>query len=169
MIRLVVEEEVQDMLYSNILHESHSKTRLKSLVVYLKSFGISHKEICQICRITKPTLVEYLTEFQDYGVDGLKVLKWKGQSSQLNNYKEMIDRAFEKEPPQSINEARDRIEELTGIRRSPTQIRIFLGKLNYKYLKTGSIPGNGDGQDEAREEERECFKKNNWNHVWKRR
>ena len=168
MIQLIVEKEMQDLLYSNILNESHSKTRLKSLVVYLKSFGIKHKEICQICRITKPTLTEYLTEFKENGIDSFKSLKWKGQPSKLNDYKEMIDQAFEKEPPQSINEALDRIERMTGIKRSPTQIRMFLKKLKYKYLKTGSIPGNGDGQDESREEERESFKKNNWNPVWKK-
>jgi transposase len=168
MIRLIVEKEMQDLLYSNILNESHSKTRLKSLVVYLKSFDIKHKEICQICRITKPTLTEYLAEFKDHGIDSFKSLKWKGQSSKLNDYKEMIDQAFEKEPPQSINEAGDRIEQLTGIKRSPTQIRMFLKKLKYKHLKTGSIPGNGDGQDESREEEREGFKKNNWSRVWKK-
>jgi transposase len=169
MIRLPVEKEEQDMLYSNILNASHSKTRLKSLAVYLKSYGIQHKEICRICRITRPTLTEYLTEFKDRGIDDFKVLKWKGQSSKLNDYKEKIDHAFEKAPPQSINEACDRIEQLTGIRRSPTQIRMFLKKMNYKYLKTGSIPGNGDGQDEVREEERDSFKKNDWSHVWKKR
>ncbi len=168
MIQLIIGDEEQNLLYSNILNESHSKTRLKSLVVYLKSFDLKHKEICKICRITKPTLIEYLTEFNDKGVDSFKSLKWKGQSSKLNDYKEIVDKTFERDPPKSINEAQDRIEKLTGIKRSPTQIRMFLKKLKYKYLKTGSIPGNGDGQDETREEEREGFKKNNWSHVWKK-
>ena len=168
MIKLTIKEDVQGLLYSNILNEGHSKTRLKSFVVYLKSFGLKHKEICKICRITKPTLIEYLTEFNDKGIDSFKSLKWKGQSSKLNEYKDIIDKGFEKGPPKSINEAQDRIEKLTGIRRSPTQIRMFLKKLKYKYLKTGSIPGNGDGQDETREVEREGFKKNNWDPVWKK-
>ncbi len=168
MIQLNIEKEEQILLYSNILNESHSKTRLKSLVVYLKSFGLKHKNICKICRITKPTLIDYLTEFDEKGIDSFKSLKWKGQSSKLNEYKEIIDKEFEKEPPISINDAQDRIEQLTGIRRSPTQIRMFLKKLKYKYLKTGSIPGNGDGQDETREEKREDFKKKSWNPVWKK-
>ncbi len=168
MIQVLIEEEVQSLLYSNILFEEHSKTRLKSFVLYLKSFDLKHNEICKICRITKPTLTGYLKEFNNKGIDSFKSLKWKGQSSKLNEYKAIIDNEFEKEPPKSINEAQDRIEKLIGIRRSPTQIRMFLKKLKYKYLKTGSIPGNGDGQDETREEEREDFKKNNWNPVWKK-
>jgi len=168
MISLIIKEDEQSELYSNILNENHSKTRLKSLVVYLKSYGLQHKEIRKICRITKPTLVSYLIEYNEKGIDSFKSLKWKGQSSKLNDYKEIIDKEFEKEPPKSINEAQDIIEQLTGIRRSPTQIRMFLKKLKYKYLKTGSIQGNGDGQDETREEGREDFKKKSWNPVWKK-
>ena len=168
MIQVNIKEKEQTLLYTNILNEQHSKIRLKSLVVYLKSFGLKHKDICKICRITKPTLTEYLTEFIEEGVDSFKTLNWKGQPSKLNKYKEIIDKSFEKEPPQTINEAQDRIKKMTGIKRSPTQIRIFLKKLNYKYLKAGSVPGNGDGKDEKREKEREDFKKNSWSHVWKK-
>lgn len=168
MIQLNIGVKEQSLLYLNILNESHSKTRLKSLVLYLKSLDFQHQEIRKICRITKPTLIDYLTEYKEQGIDSFKSLKWKGQSSKLNDYAEIIDKEFEKEPPKSINEAQERIDHLTGIRRSPTQIRMFLKKMKYKYLKTGSIPGNGDGNDETREEKREDFKKKNWNPVWKK-
>jgi transposase len=92
-------------------------------------------------------------------VDSFKTIRWKGQSSKLNEYKDIIDKDFENNPPKSINEAQERIEKLTGIKRSPTQIQLFIKKLNYRYLKMGSIPGNGDGEDEKREEMREDFKK----------
>lgn len=168
MIRLSIDKEQQDQLYTNILQENHHKTRLKNLVLYLKSFDYKHKDICQICRITKPTLTEYLFEFKENGIESFKTKKWKGQSSKLNEYKEIIDKDFEIHPPKSINEAQDRIEKLTNLKRSPTQVRVFMKKLNYKYLKMGSIPGNGDGQDEIREEKREEFKKKSLNHVWKK-
>lgn len=168
MIQLNIGEQEKNLLYFNFLNESHSKTRLKSLVLYLKSFDFQHKDIREICRITKPTLVDYLTEYKEKGIDSFKELNWKGQPSKLNDYKDIIDKEFAKDPPKSINEAQDRIDRLTGIRKSPTQIRIFLRKLKYKYLKTGSIPGNGDGNDETREEKREDFKKKNWNPVWKK-
>ena len=138
------------------------------MVLFLKSYGLKHKDICAICRISRPTLVGYFTEYKEKGIAGLKVFRWKGQPSKLNAYKELIDKEFEKVPPKTVNEAQDRIEKLTGIRRSPTQIQAFLKKLEYKYLKTGSVPGNGDGQDELREEEREDFKKNNCCHAWKK-
>jgi len=47
---------------------------------------------------------------------------------------------------------------LTGIKRSPTQIRIFLKKLGLKRLKTYAIPAKYD------QERQETFKKTNLSH-----
>jgi transposase len=168
MYKIVIDKEKQDLLFENILNEYHSKTRLKNLVLYFKSLDYKHNEICKVCRISKPTLTEYLHEYEEKGIESFKTIRWKGQSSKLNDYKDVIDKDFEANPPKSVNEAQDRIEKLTGIKRSPTQIQAFIKKLNYKYLKMGSIPGNGDGEDEKREEIREDFKKKNWNHFWKK-
>jgi len=52
--------------------------------------------------------------------------------------------------PPSINEAISKIEELTGIKRSPTRIREFFKVLGIKHRKIGMIPSkaNPDIQDE---------------------
>jgi hypothetical protein len=50
------------------------------------------------------------------------------RKSELNAHSELIEKELEKHPPQSINEAGAVIERLTGIKRSPTQIRVFLKK-----------------------------------------
>ncbi len=42
--------------------------------LYLKSQKISHQKICQICRITRATLIKYLKQYQNEGIEGLK--KW---------------------------------------------------------------------------------------------
>jgi len=168
MLNVAIDEKTQEQLFSNFLHEDHSKTRIKNLVLYLKSLDYRHQEICKVCKISRPTLTQYLTEYNEGGVETFKTLKWRGQPSKLNDFITVIDPDFEKNPPKTINEAQDRIEKLTGIKRSPTQIRLFLKKLNYKFLKMGSIPGNGDGQDEKREETREEFKKKNWSLAWRK-
>lgn len=159
MITIEISKEQHNELFDNFMHAEHYKVRLKNLALYLKGLSFPHKEICRICRITKPTLIKYLNEFSDNGLGGITELKWKGQPSKLNDYRDLIDNDFENNPPKLISEARDRIEKLTGIKRCPTQIRGFLKKLNYKFLKVGSVPGNGDGKDKQREEEREEFKK----------
>jgi len=167
MINIQFEEQDLDTFYENFLREDHHKTRLKNFALYLKCMGFMHLEIYKICRISKPTLVNYLKDFQTGGFESFQKLNWKGQKTKLYDHKDCIDSDFNTNPPKSILEARKRIEELTGISRSPTQIRDFLqNKLNYRYLKAGSLPGNGKDDDYEKEIERENFKKNNLNHCW---
>ncbi|MCK5207048.1 MAG: hypothetical protein KAQ62_01615 [Cyclobacteriaceae bacterium] len=111
--------------------------------------------------------MSYLKDFKTGGFDSFQKLNWKGQKTKLYEYKDRIESDFNANPPRSILEARERIEKLTGISRSPTQIQDFLkSKLNYRYLKVGSLPGNGKDDDEEKENERDDFKKNNLNRCW---
>ena len=60
---------------------------------------------------------------------------------------------FKEHPPTTIPHAVAMIEELTGIKRSPTQVGIFLKKLCLKRLKTYAVPAKMDA------EEQKMFKK----------
>lgn len=167
MINIQFGKQDSDKFYKNFLGEYHHKTRLKNFALYLKCMGFSHSEIYKLCRISKPTLVSYLKDFKTGGFDSFQILNWKGQKTKLYEYKDRIESDFNANPPRSILEARERIEKLTGISRSPTQIQDFLkSKLNYRYLKVGSLPGNGKDDDEEKENERDDFKKNNLNRCW---
>ncbi|MGH2416489.1 MAG: hypothetical protein ACRDEA_22905, partial [Microcystaceae cyanobacterium] len=59
-------------------------------------------------------------------VEELKKLDYKGQPSELNQYSDIFKEHFEKNPASSVAEASDVIEKLTGVKRSPTQVREFL-------------------------------------------
>ena len=167
MIKIQFKKEDSDTLFSNFLREDHHKARLKNLVIYCKSIGMNHGEILDFCQISGPTLASYLKEFQTGGFEALKKTKWRGQPSDLNQYIDIIDSDFSKKPPKSAAEAQSRIEELSGIRRSPTQIRSFMrDKLGYRFLKAGSVPGNGKDDDNIKELEREEFKKKLSSHYW---
>ena len=166
MIKIQFKERDPDILFSNFLKGEHHKTRLKNLVIYCKSKGMSHGAILEFCRISGPTLAAYLKEFQAGGFEALKKTKWQGQKSELNEYIDTIGNDFRRTPPKSAAEAQARIEGLTGIRRSPTQIRSFMKeKLRYRFLKAGSLPGNGKDDDDIKELEREAFKKKPSNHY----
>jgi hypothetical protein len=167
MINIQFEEQDLEKFYENFLRENHHKTRLKNFALYLKCMGFAHSEIYTLCRISKPTLVSYLKDFKEGGFESFEKLNWKGQRTKLYAHKDSIETDFNANPPRSILEARERIEKLTGIGRSPTQIQDFLkNKLGYRYLKVGSLPGNGKDDDGQKENERDDFKKNNLNHCW---
>ncbi len=169
MIGLEFTEQDQERFFYNFMKADHHKIRLKNFVLYLKGLEFPHSDICKLSRISRPTLASYLKEFKTGGFKSFEHLKWKGQASELNKFIKIIDDDFNLKPPKSITEAQQRIKDLTGISRSPTQIRAFLrNKLDYRYLKAGSLPGNGKNDDAGKEEERDDFVKKNSIHFWLR-
>jgi transposase len=112
--------------------------------VYLKALGYQHQEIGRIVGIRQKTLRGYLRMYLAGGIEALKVLSFYRPKSELDNHREQLKAEFEARPAKSINEAVHRIEKLTGIRRSPTQVAKFLKDLGLKRLKVGHIPSKAD-------------------------
>jgi transposase len=102
---------------------------------------MKHKEICSLCQISKTTLTGYVRQYQLGGIEELKKIDCKGQPSELNKYSDILKEHFEKHPPSTVAEAQDVIEKLTGIKRSPTQIREFMKRVGLRCLKVGYVPG----------------------------
>jgi hypothetical protein len=55
-------------------------------------------------------------------------------------YREVIRRSFEEQPARTIAEACDRIFQLTGLRRGPSQVRQFLKDLGMNFYRVRPIP-----------------------------
>ena len=72
MIALEFTTEEIDALEYERYHYPDPKVQKKMEAVYLKSQGIEHQEICRLVRISKPTLVAYLKQYQDGGIEQLK-------------------------------------------------------------------------------------------------
>src|SRR5207244_2133153 len=83
------------------------------------------------------------------GIEALKVLQFHRPSSELEAHRDSIEASLREHPPTTIPEAVKRIEELTGLKRSPTQVGIFLKKLGLKRLKTSGVPAKYDAQKQA--------------------
>jgi hypothetical protein len=81
-------------------------------------------------------------------------LGYKGKTNELMKHAETLEQYFKQNPPRSISEAQDSIQRLTGIKRSPTQIRIFLKKIGMKCLKVGFVPGKAIDPEKINEQER---------------
>src|SRR4029453_1068052 len=62
----------------------------------------------------------------------------------LGAYRDTIETHVREHPPQTINEAVAMLETLTGIRRSPTQVRLFLAHLGLHRRKRPFLPAKGD-------------------------
>jgi transposase len=135
MLRINFTQEEVDKLHYERYHHPHALVQKKMEVLYLKSQEIKHKDICSLCKISKTTLTKYIKQYQVGGIEELKKLDYKGQPSELNQYRDLLKEHFQKNPASSVAEARDMIEKLTGIKRSLTQVREFMKRNALRYLK----------------------------------
>jgi len=145
MIRIeFTEDEIEQLHYERRYHP-HPRVRQRMETVYLKAMGYRHQEIGRIMQISQKTVRSYLRRYQEGGLAGLKRLNFYQPKSELIDHLEVLKAAFESQPPKTINEAVKRIEALTGLRRSPTQVRQFLkANLGLKRLKVGQVPSKAD-------------------------
>jgi transposase len=147
-------ETIEQLLYEKRYHP-HPRVRQKMEALYYKSQGMPHHQICQLSNIQgRATLVRYLREYQEGGLDRLRQLNFHKPESVLALHLDKIEEAIAEKPPATINEARHRIEEATGIKRSNTAIYRFLKKnVGLSRYKTGSIPVQQTGPERQEEQE----------------
>ncbi|NEO74610.1 IS630 family transposase, partial [Moorena sp. SIO3H5] len=71
----------------------------------------------------------------------------------VNDHADTIEAYFKEHPPRTVADAQSKIEQLTGFKRSPTQIKAFLKHIGMKCRKVGFIPGKGSDPDKIEEQE----------------
>ena len=164
MLRLTFTQEQKQALAYERFYHPHPRVRRKMEVLWLKSQGLAHQQIAQLAGVSAKTLRGYFQQYVQGGVAGLKQLHFRQPQSELVAHQETIEAYFRDHPPASINEALGVVREITGLSRSPTQLRVFLkDKCGMKRLKTGTLPAKADPQTQA------AFKKNTSNRVWLKR
>lgn len=118
--------------------------------LYLKSQGLLPQDICRLCALSKTTFYRYLNEYREGGIEKLKEVSFHRRHSELADYCATIEAEFRQRPPASVAEAAQRIAQLTGLKRGPTQVRQFLKSLGMKVRKVGQIPAKADVEAQER-------------------
>jgi len=145
-------EEIDTLEYERY-HHPDPKVQKKMEVLYLKSQAVAHQEICRLCRLSEPTLVTYLKQYQAGGIEQLKHFGYPGMPSELEQHAPTLETYFKEHPPRTTTEAQHVLKEQTGIERSPTQVRAFMKRLGMKCLKVGFVPGQATDPDKQAEQE----------------
>jgi transposase len=154
MIQLEFSEADISALDYERYHHPHPQVQRKMEVLYLKSQGLPHQEIRRLSRVrSKTTLVTYLREYKSGGIEALKQLDYKGQPSQLNEHILSLKAHFTAHPPRTSAAAQAEIERITGIKRSPTQIKAFLKRIGLKPRKVGYVPGKAATPEKMAEQD----------------
>ena len=96
--------------------------------LWLKSHGLPHGQIAQLVNITENTLRDYFQLYLEGGVERLKEVELQGPQSVLQEHSASLEAYFRTHPPATLKEAQNKIEALTGIKRSETQVREYCKK-----------------------------------------
>ncbi len=156
MLHLTFTPEEIEELHHQRYHHPHPRVQMKMEALLLKAKGLPHHQITSCVGICENTLRAYLKQYQVGGIEALKVLQFHRPTSDLEAYRNSIEAYCQEHTVTTIAEAVKRIEDLTGLKRSPTQVGIFLKKLGLKRLKTSAVPAKCDVQLQA------SFKKTTW-------
>ena len=155
MLRLTFTEEDIKELHDQRYQHPHPRVQMKMEALLLKAKGLPHHQIASCVGVCENTVRSYLKQYQTGGIEALKRLEFHHPSSELQAHHQTLEAYFKDHPPATIPQAVKLIEQLTGLKRSPTQVGIFLKKLGLKRLKTYAAPAKLNAQQQ------ETFKKTN--------
>lgn len=127
-IQLEISQETRAILHYERYHHPVPLVQRRMEALWLKSHGLPHAQIAALVGISENTLRDYFVLYQEGGVEGLKAVNFYRPKSELENYIPTLEAYFRAHPPASVKEAQHHIEQMTGIRRSETQVREFLKK-----------------------------------------
>jgi len=152
-IRIAFNEGDKAALNYERYNHPHPFVQRKMEVLWLKSQGMKHKDICRMADVCSTTLTSYVKEYAEGGIEALKTVKFNRPRSELDDHRETLEEYFRTHPPATVKEAMAAIEKLTGLKRSHERTRKFLKRIGMKLRKTGAIPAK------ANVEAQEAFKK----------
>lgn len=113
--------------------------------VYIKETSdMSNEMIGSLVGLNRDSVGDWFRRYQQDGFDALCQFNYGTNKSALEKHTDSILKSFTEQPPMSVNEAKARIEDLTTISRSPSQVRSFMKRHGLRYLQTGHIPAKAD-------------------------
>jgi transposase len=140
-LRISLTEDEQRVVRSERESFPDPLIRRKLWTLWLLHCGTTREKTAQIVGLARSTIERYVAEFRDAGLEGLRKRDPRYKpTSELSEYTEIIRQAFEERPARTISEACQRVAELTGVIRKPTQIRRFLKGLGLKWQRVRTIP-----------------------------
>ena len=139
-LRIQLTEEEQRVVNEERSVHPNPRIREKMLVLWLLHNGITRQNAAKIVGASRATVQRYVAAFREGGLEGLHQWNPNRPVSEMAAYRDMIRESFEKQPVCTVAEACERIFQLTGLRRSPSQVRKFLKDMGLKFLRVRPIP-----------------------------
>jgi len=126
--RITFTPEIIDVLNYERYHHPVPLVQRRMEALWLKSHNLSHDWIAKLVGVSENTLRDYFQLFLEGGTEKLKQVDFYRPASALVEHTTSLETYFRDHPPATIKEAQSKIETLTGIKRSETQVAEFLKK-----------------------------------------
>jgi transposase len=153
MIRLHFSDEDIKVLQHERYYYPDPKVQRRMEILLLKAHGLPHHQIQKISGACGNTVRNCFRLYREGGIEKVKEVNYYRPQSELSHHESTLKEHFDKHPVASVQQGIAKIEELTGIRRAPTQARKFLRSIGMRLLKVGTIPSKADP------DEQKAFKK----------
>jgi transposase len=141
MRRFEFTEEQRRVIASERYCHPNPRVQRRMEMLWLKCNGETHERIAELARVDRRTVQRLLDLFEIGGLEAVRSFGEKGRANGLAPHRESVEAAFCEEPPRTVAEACDRIEQLTGVRRGRTQVRLFLrDNLGLYWRKVAAVP-----------------------------
>jgi transposase len=138
--RVQLTEEEQRIVNEERVSHPNPRVREKMWVLWLLHCDVTRQKAAEIVGVGRTTVHRYVVAYREGGLDGLRRWDLHRPQSEMAAYRERIRESFQKQPVRTVAEACDRIFQLTGLRRGPSQVRKFLKDLGLKFQRVRMIP-----------------------------
>lgn len=116
------------------------------MAINLSVLNVPHWTIAKALVVSPDTVTNYLKLYRDEGLSGVLENRFYCPSSSVEPFFGEIKKSLDSDPVSTAKEASSRIQEISGIILSESQVRRILKRLGFQYRKTASIPGKADPQ-----------------------
>ena len=138
--RVHLTEAQQQIVNEERVSHPDLRVREKMLVLWLLHCGAARQKAAEVVGVSRATVQRHVAAFRAGGLDGLRRCHHHRPLSEMAAYRDLIRESFTKRPACTVAEACDRIFQLTGLRRGPSQVRKFLKDLGLRWRSVRAIP-----------------------------
>lgn len=131
----------QEVLYDN---HCHKNVKRQALAILLFAESIDIKTVSRVVGVSERQIRNYRRTYEEQGSTVVANDNRYKPVSELKAYEPIIKGSLLSTPVATASEACQRIETLTGLKRSPTQVRKFMKDMGLKPLKVASIPAKAN-------------------------
>ena len=128
-------------------------------ILWLHARGKFAPEIATLVQQNPRTVRDVINMYKNGGLKLVTTIDSNRPTSDLEKYQTSIIEEFTLRPPATAKEAAARIEKLTGIKRSPERVRIFMANMGMKFRKTAAIPAKADLEKQEEFKKKCCILK----------